>query len=306
MAYDVAAILKVIGASLDDAALSAKRMAATSLDDVGSSAKAATVKSAGVVVDDAAAMPQYAGGLHAARELPVVARIALGSLINKAILIPLALLLSAHAPWAIPLLLFAGGLFLCFEGIEGLWEKFTAHAEEHAPDTATLTPAEAERQKIRAAILTDGVLSAEIVIIALGTMLDAPLAQQALALAIVGLGITAGVYGTVALIVKMDDIGLALLARGIQQHQPLLVRLGRGLVDLMPRVLVTLSYLGTLAMLAVGGGILAHHVPFIEHLAAASGAWQTLVSLLLSTLLGAVAGTLCAVLLHLWQRLRHA
>ncbi len=303
MAYDVAAILKVIGASLDDAALSAQRMTAASLDDVGSMAKAATVKSAGVVVDDAAAMPQYAGGLHASRELPVVARIALGSLINKAILIPLALALSVYAAWLIPPLLFAGGLFLCFEGVEGLVEKFFPHA--HSPDVTepVRSPDELEKEKVRAAIRTDAVLSAEIVVIALGTMLETPLFQQAIALVVVALGITAGVYGTVALIVKMDDMGLILLARGLRHRQPFLQKLGQGLVNLMPKVLVALSYLGTIAMLAVGGGILSHAVPALEHWAAQAGFFATFVGLLISTLVGALAGGAVVLLHHGWRKL---
>jgi predicted DNA repair protein MutK len=306
MAYDIAALLKVIGASLDDAALAAKRMTAASLDDVGASAKTAAVKSAGVVVDDAAAMPQYANGLHAARELPVVARIALGSLINKIVLIPVALLLSVYAPWAIPPLLVAGGLFLCLEGVEGVHEKLAPHAEEACDDAPPLPPEAAERKKVWEAIRTDGVLSAEIIVISLGTMLAAPLTQKALALALVGLSMTALVYGAVALIIKMDDIGLVLLERGIRRGNAGLRQLGNGLVAAMPRVLVALSYLGTVAMLAVGGGILAHHLPFVEHLAAQAGGLAGVVELLLATLVGGVAGTVAAVLLHVFARLRGA
>lgn len=302
MAYDIAALLKIIGASLDDAALAAKRMAATSLDDVGASTKTAAAKSAGVVIDDAAAMPQYAHGLQAARELPVVAKIALGSLANKAILIPGALLLSLYAPWVIPPLLAIGGLFLCIEGIEGLWEKFAPHAAAEKDQGEVLSPQEAERKKVREAIRTDGVLSAEIIVISLGTMMQAPLPQQALALVAVGLSITVGVYGAVALIVKMDDFGLALLARGISRNIASLRRAGQGLVDLMPKVLIGLSYLGTLAMLAVGGGILSHHIPHVASLSELAGPLSGLLALLLGTGVGAAAGAVAALLLHAVRR----
>ena len=304
MAYDIAALLKIVGASLDDAALAAKRMVATSLDDVGTSAKVAASKSAGVVVDDAAAMPQYANGLQAARELPVVAKIALGSLANKLILIPIALLLSVYAPWAIPPLLALGGLFLCLEGVEGIIEKFSPHgAAEHA-EIEAMSAEDMERRRVREAIRTDGVLSAEIVVISLGTMMHATFAQQALALGLVGLSMTAGVYGAVALIVKMDDIGLALLARGLARNIRWLQRVGRGLVDLMPKVLTGLSYLGTIAMLAVGGGILAHHFPFVEHWTEQAGWLSWLASVVLAIAVGALAGIVSVLILHAAKRIR--
>lgn len=306
MAYDIAALLKVVGASLDDAALTAKRMAASSLDDVGASAKIAAAKSAGVVIDDAAAMPQYAHGLQAARELPVVAKIAMGSLANKAVLIPLALLLSVYAPWAIPPLLALGGLFLCLEGVEGIWEKFFPHAHANDAGAETLSAEDMERRKVREAIRTDGVLSAEIVVISLGTMMQAPLAQQALALAVVGLTMTVGVYGAVALIVKLDDIGLALLARGLARNIAWLKRIGQGLVDLMPKILIGLSYLGTIAMLAVGGGILAHHFPILEQWSHQAGSLSGLVAIVQAMAVGTLAGTAAALLLHAAMRLRSA
>lgn len=306
MAYDIAALLKIVGASLDDAALAAKRMVATSLDDVGASAKTAAVKSAGVVIDDAAAMPQYAHGLRAARELPVVAKIAMGSLANKAVLIPLALLLSVYAPWAISPLLALGGLFLCLEGVEGIREKFSPHADEENPGDEAMSATDIERRKVREAIRTDGVLSAEIVVISLGTMMHVPFAQQAIALGLVGLSMTVGVYGTVALIVKMDDIGLALLARGLARNIPWLQKIGQGLVDLMPKVLTGLSYLGTIAMLAVGGGILAHHFPVLEHWSQQAGGLSGFVAIVLATVVGALAGIAAALLLHAAKRWRCA
>jgi hypothetical protein len=303
MAYDVAAILKIVGSSLDDAALAAKRMVATSLDDVGTSAKVATAKSAGVVIDDTAAMPQYAHGLSPERELPVVAKITLLSLLNKAILIPLALALSVWAPWSIPPLLALGGAFLCFEGVEGIIEKFWGGVHESADDT-NLSPAEAEKARVSNAAKTDFVLSAEIVVISLSTMAAAPLAQKALALVLAGFLMTVGVYGVVALIVKMDDVGLACVRRGVARGNAALQRLGTGIVSMMPAVLTGLSYLGTVAMLAVGGGILAHHVPAVAAVAHGGGALAGAIELALGTLLGAVAGGVLVAIAHLVHRLR--
>ncbi len=301
MAYDVAAILKIVGSSLDDAALAAKRMVATSLDDVGTSAKVATAKSAGVVIDDAAAMPQYAHGLSPERELPVVAKITVLSLLNKAILIPLALALSVWAPWSIPPLLALGGAFLCFEGVEGIVEKFWGGVHESSDETG-LSPAEAEKLRVSTAAKTDFVLSAEIVVISLSTMAAAPLAQKTLALVLASFLMTVGVYGVVAAIVKMDDIGLAFMRRGVATGNAAMQRAGSRIVLMMPGVLTGLSYLGTVAMLAVGGGILAHHVPAIEAIAHAGGGFAGVIELTLATLLGGIAGGMLVAVAHLLKR----
>jgi uncharacterized protein len=303
MAYDVAAILKIVGSSLDDAALAAKRMVATSLDDVGTSAKVATAKSAGVVIDDTAAMPQYAHGLSPERELPVVAKITLLSLLNKAILIPLALALSVWAPWSIPPLLALGGAFLCFEGVEGVIEKFWGGVHESGDETG-LSPAEAEKARVRNAAKTDFVLSAEIVVISLSTMAAAPLAQKALALVLAGFLMTVGVYGVVAIIVKMDDVGLAFMRRGVATGNRAMQRAGSRIVLAMPGVLTGLAYLGTIAMLAVGGGILAHHVPAVAAVAHDGGTFAGVIELGLATLLGGVAGAVLVAVAHLLKR-RH-
>lgn len=303
MAYDVAAILKIVGSSLDDAALAAKRMVATSLDDVGTSAKVATAKSAGVVIDDTAAMPQYAHGLSPERELPVVAKITVLSLLNKAILIPLALALSVWAPWSIPPLLAIGGAFLCFEGVEGIIEKFWGGVHASADDPA-LPPAEAEKLRVSTAAKTDFVLSAEIVVISLSTMAAAPLAQKALALVLAGFLMTVGVYGVVAIIVKMDDVGLAFVRRGVATGNGTMQRAGSGIVAMMPAVLTGLAYLGTVAMLAVGGGILGHHVPAIEAIAHGGGAFAGVIEVALGTLLGGIAGAVLVGIAHLIHRLR--
>jgi uncharacterized protein len=240
-------------ALLDDVAALAK-LAAASVDDVAGAAGKAGAKAAGVVVDDTAVTPNYVGGLSPERELPIIWKITKGSLRNKLVfLLPAALLLSALAPWAITPLLMLGGSYLCFEATEKIW-----HALRHDNlDDEVLEiedPAELEARQVSGAIRTDFILSAEIMAIALAQLPDIPLWQQAVALALVAVGITIGVYGFVALIVKMDDIGLHMCRR----RKGFVAELGRSLVWLMPRLLNSLSIIGTAAMLWVGGGILLH------------------------------------------------
>ncbi|WP_372918534.1 DUF808 domain-containing protein [Sandarakinorhabdus sp.] len=244
---DVAAIAKVAAASIDDIGT----MAVSSLDDTAAAAVKASAKAAGVVVDDAAVTPRYVVGFSADREIPIVAKIARGSLKNKLlILLPGALALSYFLPVVITPLLMAGGAFLCFEGAERLWEKLTPH-DESADDDTTLDPATRERTMVAGAIRTDMILSAEIMAIALGTVEQEPIAEQAAALIVVALGITAIVYGAVALIVKADDLGVH-LARG---RNGAVAALGRGLVVGMPPFLVLIGWVGLFAMLWVGGHI---------------------------------------------------
>ena len=240
-------------ALLDDVAALTK-LAAASLDDVTAAAGRAGVKAAGVVVDDTAVTPRYVAGLSPSRELPIIGRIALGSLRNKIlILLPVALLLEALAPWALTPLLMVGGAYLCFEGAEKVIEALRGH---HANDAAaeTGTPDEIEDRKVGAAVRTDFILSAEIMVMALNEVTGASFLTQALALALVALGITAGVYGVVAVIVKVDDVGLYLARRPAAA----LRAIGRGLVRGMPVVMTALKAVGTAAMLWVGGGILLH------------------------------------------------
>lgn len=243
-------------ALLDDVAAIAK-VAAASLDDVAAQATKAGAKAAGVVIDDAAVTPRYVVGFTAARELPIVWRIAVGSAKNKLlILLPAALVLSAFAPWLITPLLVLGGLFLCYEGAEKVHEALfphAAHRHEAAAATLPQDPVALENAKVAGAIRTDFILSAEIMAIALATLPQASLLLQAVVLAVVGLGITALVYGAVALIVKADDVGVSLAARG-----GALAPLGRGLVRAMPPLLKLLAVVGTAAMIWVGGGIVIH------------------------------------------------
>jgi predicted DNA repair protein MutK len=270
-------------ALLDDVAGIAK-VAAASLDDVTVHATRAGAKAAGVVIDDAAVTPRYVTGFAAARELPIIGRIALGSLKNKLLyLLPAALVLSLFAPWAITPLLMLGGLYLCYEGTEKVYEALFPHGA-HRHESAVRAPGRdakaVENEKVRAAIATDFILSAEIMAIALATLPEAPFWEQGLVLAAVGTGITGLVYGAVALIVKADDAGVALaqndrpvsgladlFRRGTGSSEPgaadRLVRpatraLGRGLVYGMPVLLRILGVIGTAAMIWVGGGIVIH------------------------------------------------
>jgi predicted DNA repair protein MutK len=241
-------------ALLDDVAALTK-LAAASLDDVAGAAGRAGTKAAGVVIDDTAVTPRYVVGLSPDRELPIIGKIALGSLKNKLLfLLPAALALSAFAPWAITPLLMIGGAYLCFEATEKIYEAISGqgHAEEEMAEI--VDPKELEDRQVSGAVRTDFILSAEIMAIALADLPDLSLTMRAFVLAAVGIAITAGVYGVVALIVKMDDIGLHLA-----QRKAAMVRaLGRGMVKAMPVLLRALATIGTAAMVWVGGGIIVH------------------------------------------------
>jgi predicted DNA repair protein MutK len=243
-------------ALLDDVAAIAK-VAAASVDDVIGQATKAGAKAAGAVIDDAAVTPKYVHGFDASRELPIVWKIAKGSIFNKVvILLPAALLLSAFAPWAIAPLLMLGGFYLCFEGAEKIWHWLNPPADHATPvDEKIVDAAHLEEQKVKGAIKTDFILSAEIMTIALAALETDSIWFEAAALLIVGLAITALVYGSVALIVKADDIGLHIAEEG----QTALGRTaGRAIVRGMPGFLKALMVVGTGAMLWVGGAIITH------------------------------------------------
>ncbi|WP_426131053.1 DUF808 domain-containing protein [Pararhizobium sp. PWRC1-1] len=265
-------------ALLDDIAAIAK-LAAASLDDIAAQTAKAGAKAAGVVIDDAAVTPRYVVGLSPARELPIIARIALGSLKNKLFyLLPAGLFLGYFAPWAITPLLMIGGVYLCYEGAEKLYEYVVPHdAHDHeAAVSGTSDPAALENQKVSGAIRTDFILSAEIMALTLANVAASNIYTQAAVLASVGILITLAVYGVVALIVKADDVGLSLAGSSLG----LLRTFGRGLVVGVPVFLNILAMIGTAAMLWVGGSILVHgmaelgyHGPehFIEGIAAGIG-----------------------------------
>lgn len=292
----------------------------TVLDDVATMTKIAARKTAGVLGDDLALNAQQVTGVKADRELPVVWAVAKGSLVNKAILVPAALLISAVAPWLVVPLLMLGGLFLCYEGAEKLLHKLL-HQHQHEPQQAHLQavadPAidllAFEREKIRGAVRTDFVLSAEIIAITLGTVATASFLNQVLVLSGIALVMTVGVYGLVAGIVKLDDAGLYLSQRASAFAQAC----GRGILRLAPWLMKALSVIGTAAMFMVGGGILSHGLPPVEsavHLAAewvaedAGALLSALVPTLLNALFGIIAGLLSVPLVslatRLWQTLR--
>lgn len=293
-------------ALLDDVAAIAK-LAAAQLDDVAAQATKAGTKAAGVVIDDAAVTPKYVTGLPAARELPIVWKIARASFFNKlVILLPLALLLNAFLPWLLTPLLMLGGAYLCFEGAEKIWHLIVPHEPEGPRKAETLDAALLEEQRVKGAIKTDFILSAEIMTITLAAIETDSIWTEGLALAAVAIAITALVYGAVALLVKADDIGLKLCQAG---HFVATRALGRWIVKSMPRILAVIATVGTAAMLWVGGSILVHGVkdlgwpwPYdgIHHLAvmaaqqvgAADGAVAWAVTALLDGLVGLAAGLL--------------
>ncbi|MBN8502413.1 MAG: DUF808 domain-containing protein [Sphingomonadales bacterium] len=299
-------------ALLDDISVIAKAAAAT-IDDVGVAASKAATKAAGVVIDDAAVTPSYVTEFTPDRELPIIRKIAKGSLKNKLlILLPAALLLSQFVPWAVTPLLMLGGLYLCYEGAEKVMEKLGGdqHGETLADPISDMATFEKERTS--GAIRTDFILSAEIMAIALAEVAHEPLMSRALILALVGVVITIGVYGAVALIVKMDDIGLHMVKHRKTEAAK---AFGRGLVQAMPRVLAVLSVVGTAAMLWVGGQIVIHglhelglHGPAdvvhaVEHAVHTAtgmlgGLLGWLTNAALSGIAGLVLGTVIALVLH--------
>ena len=290
-------------ALLDDVAVLA-RTAAASVDDIGLAAGRASAKAAGVVVDDTAVTPQYVHGLAAERELPIIRRIAVGSLRNKLlILLPAVLLLSQFLPWLLTPILMIGGAYLCYEGAEKVWHKVSGHHDDHAAGEAA--PPD-ENTIVSGAVRTDFILSAEIMVIALNEVVDQPFVSRALILAVVAIGITVLVYGVVGAIVKMDDVGLSLS----QRRGKAVARLGRGLVKAMPRLLTVITVIGTAAMLWVGGHILLvgtdelglhflyEAVHNLEEAAKeATGAVGSVVAWLVNTLASALVGLIVGALI---------
>lgn len=276
----------------------------TILDDVAAMTKIAAKKTSGVVGDDLALNAGQVAGVKPNRELPVVWAVAKGSLWNKVILIPLALLISFIAPWAITPLLMIGGLFLCYEGcekiIEKLFHKQHENHSENALEMKELTPEEhskLEKEKIKGAIKTDFILSAEIIVIALGAAATASIMAQALSLSLIGIVMTVGVYGLVAGIVKADDLGLHLMKKQSTVAQAF----GKALVLGMPKFMKVLSVVGTIAMFTVGGSILAHGIPathYITDLLPSTGVVNTVGTMLIEIVIGLVCGFIVVGLMH--------
>lgn len=294
---------------LDDVAALAK-LAAASIDDVGAAAAKASMKAAGVVVDDAAVTPAYVRGLASERELPIIRRIAMGSLRNKLLIIlPTALLLSAVAPKVVEVVLMFGGCFLAYEGAHKIIHALRRDDHDHDVPAAQLGP-EAESATISGAIRTDFILSAEIMVIALKEVISEPLVTRGAILVVVAVGITAAVYGVVALIVRMDDVGLSLAGRPARSSQ----RMGRLLVSGMPKILSWLSVIGVAAMLWVGGHILLigfdelgwsapyHLVHLLEELVhgvpGVGGVLAWIVNTVASALVGLVVGVILVTVIE--------
>ena len=316
------ALLDDIATILDDVAVmtkvAAKKSAAVA-DDVAAMTKVATQKTAGVLGDDLALNAQQVTGVSADRELPVVWAVAKGSMVNKAILVPAALAISAFVPVLITPLLMLGGAFLCFEGVEKLAHKFLHSEAEEAAEHESHLQANAnpavdlvafEKDKIQGAVRTDFILSAEIIVIALGTVASAPFLQQVAVLVGIAALMTVGVYGLVGGIVKLDDLGLWLSQKSSSAAQAL----GRGLLAAAPWLMKFLSVAGTAAMFLVGGGILVHGIAPLHHAIEAAGAavaqgalgglWQALATNGLNGVAGIVAGALVLGAVTLLQKLR--
>ena len=321
-------LLDDIAALLDDVALMTKvaaRKSAAMADDVAGMTKVAMQKTAGVLGDDLALNAEQVTGVRSNRELPVVWGVAKGSLVNKVILVPAFLLISAFVPWLITPLLMVGGAFLCFEGVEKILHSLHQRSKAHDPVQEAqearaqgraqssvrqgkelgMDPATYEQQKIKGAIRTDFILSAEILAIALSTIADKPLSEQVAVLVAVSLGITVFVYGLVACIVRMDDVGSWLM----HKRSSALQSLGRGLIAFTPWLMKGLSIVGTAAMFLVGGSLLVHGIAPIQAwvenaITPQGGATAAIVPLLVHVLVGAAIGGAVVVLLKLWQQLR--
>ncbi|BEP92297.1 DUF808 domain-containing protein [Acidovorax sp. A79] len=316
------ALLDDIATILDDVALMTKvaaKKSAAMADDVSVMTKVAAQKTAGVLGDDLALNAQQVTGVRAEREIPVVWAVAKGSFINKVILVPAALLISAFAPWAVTPLLMIGGAFLCFEGFEKVAHKLLHAPHEDAAEHESHVLANAnpavdlvafEKDKIKGAVRTDFILSAEIIAITLGTVASAPFVQQVTVLSGIAVIMTIGVYGLVAGIVKLDDLGLWLNGKASAVARAL----GSGILRAAPWLMKGLSVAGTAAMFLVGGGILVHGVPALHHAVDAAGEaaaqwpvgalWHVLVPNLLNAVVGIVAGGLVLAAVTLVQRLR--
>jgi predicted DNA repair protein MutK len=262
------------------------------LDDVAAMSKIATKKTAGILGDDLAVNAEKASGFVSKRELPVLWAISKGSLLNKIIILPIAFLLSAFLPWAVTVILILGGLYLAYEGAEKIYEFFVPHERAVLPEDLEPPTQEEilamEKTKIKSAIVTDFILSIEIVIIALGTVLNEPLSKQILVVSVVALLATIGVYGIVALIVRMDEFGLKLINLN-ERDNSISDIIGRFFVNALPKVIKALTVIGTIALLLVSGGIFVHNLDFLH------GIFPAIPDIIIEFLVGLIAGFLVLV-----------
>ena len=296
---------------------------ATILDDVSVMTKVAAKKTAGVLGDDLALNAQQVSGVDASRELPVVWAVAKGSFINKLILVPSALAISYFIPWLITPLLMLGGAYLCFEGFEKIAHKFL-HKEDNESHTKAISAAMAdpkidmvalEKDKIKGAVRTDFILSAEIIVIALGTVATEIFSKQVTVVAVIAIIMTVGVYGLVAGIVKLDDLGLHLmLKKGASFYRQLQRKIGERILAFAPYLMRTLSVVGTAAMFMVGGSIIGHGVPFLHHfseriaevmakLPVVGGVLATIAPIIVDGIIGLIVGAICVALFEVATKL---
>lgn len=274
---------------------------ASLMDDVAVMGKVAGKKTAGILGDDLAVNAEKASGFMSSRELPVLWAITKGSFLNKLIILPLAFLLSAFLPSAITVILLIGGLYLAYEGAEKIYEFIFPHAhKEEAPKLENLSEEEIlsrEKEKIKSAILTDFILSVEIVIIALGSVGNVPLITKILVVTLIALAATVGVYGIVALIVRMDEFGAKLIDLNDEENS-ISDKIGRSLVNALPKVIKSLSVIGTIALLLVSGGIFVHNIHFLHDL------FENLPGILVEFLIGLVVGFLVFLLIKAVSKIR--
>jgi predicted DNA repair protein MutK len=273
---------------------------ATLMDDVAVMSKVAAKKTAGILGDDLAVNAEKASGFVSDRELPVLWAITKGSLLNKVIILPVAFLLSAFLPIAVTIILVIGGLYLAYEGAEKIYEYFVPHPKEHANTLdEEITPEMVlilEKQKVKSAITTDFILSVEIVIIALGTVVTEPLLTQILVVSVIALVATVGVYGIVAIIVRMDEFGYKLIALN-DREDSFSDKIGRLLVNALPHLIRAMGFIGTIALLLVSGGIFAHNIEFFHHLL------PTWPSIIKEFLLGLLIGSIVLVVIMIIKKI---
>ncbi len=273
------------------------------MDDVAVASKVASQKTAAILGDDLAVSAEKASGFTSSRELPVIWAIAKGSMINKLIILPIAFLLSAFAPWAITPILMLGGIYLAYEGVEKIYEYFMPHEVNHEQNQplVELTKEEIlknEEKKIKSAIVTDFILSIEIVIMALSTVTDQPLMVQIAVVSFVAFLATIGVYGFVALLVRIDDFGYAIIAKAKKNGSNFLKNIGKALVRSLPKIIKSLAVIGTVAMLLVAGGIYTHHTPWLHEM------MHSVPSMLGDMLVGLIIGAIAFVIMEAYHKIK--